>query len=178
MGESRSSALKRKYSALHKHAQQLRKEIHQLNRLYEYICASDEDEAFNVFKRIRASGNSSSTDALRSFDQDEFLPTPEYTESPNSAEMNGDPCVKPVNNILIELQALPWSMVASDEVVSELISQYFAFDYLYVYPPIPRHAFVSEMKLGDTAAATCCSPLLVNAICAQQCVSGPAAVDP
>lgn len=176
MGESRSSALKKKYSALEKDALQLRREVHQLKRLYGYICASDEGEAFSVFERIRASGNTSSIDALRSVNQDEFLPTPEFTESPKSPEMSDDPCVDTVNNLLIKLQAMPWSVVAGDEAVSELVSQYFAFDYLYVFPPILRHTFIEEMKLGDIEAATCCAPLLVNAICAQQCVSGRTAL--
>jgi hypothetical protein len=65
----------------------------------------------------------------------------------------------------------PHGSVAGNDVVSELISQYFTFDYLYVFPPIPRSLFIYEMTTGDPAAATACTPLLVNAICAQQCVS-------
>ncbi|TWU73728.1 hypothetical protein ED733_000251 [Metarhizium rileyi] len=172
VGESRFSALKKKHSALDKEAVQLRKDVHQFKRLYGYICASSDDEAYKVFKHIRAGGSSNPMDALRSFDHDEFL-TLEYTESPGSTEMSDDPAIEPASGALIELQALPWSVVASDNVISELISQYFTFDYLYVFPPIPRLAFLNEMHSGDTVAATSCSPVLVNAICAQQCFLSP-----
>ncbi|KHO01502.1 Zn(2)-C6 fungal-type DNA-binding domain protein [Metarhizium album ARSEF 1941] len=168
VGESRSSALKKKYGALEKETGQLRKEVHELKRLYEYIGASSEDEAYRVFQHIRASGNNNPIDALRSFDRNDFL-TAEYTESPASTEMSDDTGIEPTTNALINVRALPWSVVASDQVVSELISQYFTFDYLYVYPPIHRLTFLNEMRLGNVAAAACCSPLLVNAICAQQC---------
>lgn len=102
-----------------------------------------EDEAYIAFRHIRSIRSISSNgpiDALRSVASDLGLP------------------------------ALPWTAVAEDEVVSELVSQYFATDYLYVYPPIPRSKFLREMKARDPGTATCSSPLLVNAICAHQCV--------
>ncbi|KID72860.1 Zn(2)-C6 fungal-type DNA-binding domain protein, partial [Metarhizium brunneum ARSEF 3297] len=172
VGESRAAALKKKYSALEKEAGQLRKGVHQLQRLYGYICASSEDEAYKVFQHIRAGDNHNPIDALRLFDRNDVLAL-ECTESPASTDMSDDTRVESASNALFEVRALPWSVVASDEVVSELISQYFMFDYLYVFPPIPRVTFVDEMKLGDVAAATSCSPLLVNAICAQQCFLSP-----
>ncbi|EFY85809.1 C6 transcription factor, putative [Metarhizium acridum CQMa 102] len=172
VGESRAAALKKKYSALEKEAAQLSKAVHQLKRLYGYICASSEDEAFKVFQHIRASDNHNPIDALQSFDRNDFL-TLEYNESPAPTDVSDDTGIESATNALFEVRALPWSVVASDEVVSELISQYFTFDYLYAFPPIPRVTFLNEMKLGDVAAATSCSPLLVNAICAQQCFLSP-----
>jgi hypothetical protein len=169
-GESRTSTLKKKYNLLDKEARQLRAEAHQLKRLYGYICASTEDEAYKLFKHIRASGNSNPVDALRSFGQDVGL-TKEYTESPGSTERSDDTGHQAAAGFSIAVPALPWTVVANDEVVSELLSQYFTYDYLYVFPPIPRHIFVDEMKLGNIVTAVYCSPLLVNAICAQQCVS-------
>lgn len=141
-----------------------------MKRLYGYICASFEDEAYRVFKHVRRSNNSNPIDTMRSFDQDEFY-TQECTRLRRSTEASDDSGVEDAPGFLFLVQALPWSIVASDVVVSELISQYFTYDYLYVFPSVPRLPFLNEMRLGDPITARCCSPLLVNAICAQQCVS-------
>jgi len=156
--------------ALEKEVIRLRKENHQFKRIYGYICASPEGEASEVLRQMRLGGSGNPIDALQSLDQEDFL-IEEYTASPGLTEMSDDTGVEPAGSLAIEVQALPWSVVADDQVVSELISQYFAFDYLYVFPPIPRPAFLNEMRLGEVDAATSCSPLLVNAMCAQQCVS-------
>lgn len=170
IGESRSAALKKKYSALDAEVRLLRTEAHQMKRLYGYICASTEDDAYRVFKHIRESNNSNPIDALRSFDPEDFL-SKEYTESPGSTELSDDAGADLATSFSVAVPALPWSVVAGDDVVSELISQYFTYDYLYVFPPIPKHTFLNEMRTRDVVTATCCSPLLVNAVCAQQCVS-------
>jgi hypothetical protein len=162
--------LKRKHSALEKEARQLRKEAHHLKRLYSYIGALSEDDAYKVFRRIRTAGTDHPIDALRLIARDEDLKH-ECVETPDLIEICDDTGAEPVRIQLIKVPSLPWSTVASDDVVSELISQYFTFDYLYVFPQIPQPIFVDEMRSGDVESATCCSPLLVNAICAQQCVS-------
>lgn len=163
--------MKKKYNALDAQAKQLENENSQLRWLYRQINALTEDEAYKVFNHIRATGYSNPIDALRLLDQDVFLNKEGYNQSPKSTEICDNMGVEPINKFTIEVQALPWTTVATDEVISELISQYFMFDYLYVFPPIVRSKFIHEMKFGDIATTTCCSPLLVNAICAHQCVS-------
>lgn len=70
----------------------------------------------------------------------------------------------------IQVQAYPWTDVASDQGVSEIISQFILDDRPLALPVVDVQKLVEEMKGCDPASATCCSPLLVNAICAQQCV--------
>jgi hypothetical protein len=159
--------------ALEKQVMQLRKENHQLKRVHGYNCASSEEESRNVLKQIQRSGSGHPIGALQSLEPEEFL-TEEHIASPGPTEISNDAAFRPAGGLIIQIQALPWSVVATDQVVSELISRYFTFDYLYVFPPIPRSTFVNEMRLGDVDAAGSCSPLLVNAICAQQCVSSGA----
>jgi hypothetical protein len=71
----------------------------------------------------------------------------------------------------LKLQAQPWTAVAGDGLVSELISSFFAYDNCFYLPFIDRECFLHDMQAGDTNKADFCSPLLVNAICALRCVS-------
>lgn len=71
----------------------------------------------------------------------------------------------------VQVQAYPWTEVATDDIVSEIISQFFIDRQPLVLPIVNFTKFVEEMKMSDPSGATCCSPLLVNAICAHQCVS-------
>lgn len=102
---------------------------------------------------------------------DGALATKEYKSYPTLAKTGNGSAIEPFGNVVLGVPALPWTSAAGDDVVSELISQYFTFDYLYVFPPIQRSMFTREMMEGNPPIATCCTPLLVNAICAQQCVS-------
>lgn len=158
--------MKKKYRSLNKDFHRLTREVHQLRRFYGYIRAAPEEEAYNVFMQIRANGSSSPIEVLDSLDRQERKGS--LTSNDDSDGYNHEF----VGTQSIEVRAVPWTDVAGDEVVSELITQYFTYDYLYVFPPINRSTFVREMASTDIITAMSCSPLLVNAICAQQCVSG------
>ncbi|KAG5957392.1 hypothetical protein E4U58_006110 [Claviceps cyperi] len=165
IGESRSAALKKKYRALVRDYNRLAKEAHMLRRFYGHIRAAPEGQSFSVFQKIRASRNSRPLDVLESLDEtyqerNEFFTSYGHSNGENNeADSNQD----------IEVRAAPWTTVAGDGVVSELITQYFTFDYLYVFPPINRTIFIREMASPSVHPGLCCSQLLVNAICAQQC---------
>ncbi|OAQ58979.1 hypothetical protein VFPPC_11474 [Pochonia chlamydosporia 170] len=137
-----------------------------------------EDETYIAFRYIRSTRNISSNgqnDALRSVGSDYLFEAREDEAKATLTEVLDKVEVEPLIALDLGLQALPWTAVAEDEVVSELVSQYFATDHLYVYRPIPRSKFLREMKVGDPDTATCCSPLLANAICAHQCTLSPKA---
>ncbi|KAG6057967.1 hypothetical protein E4U17_000671 [Claviceps sp. LM77 group G4] len=70
----------------------------------------------------------------------------------------------------IRVDARPWTAVASDGLVSELISSFFIWDDAFLMPMIDRDAFLADMRSGNIANAKYCSPFLVNAICASRCV--------
>jgi hypothetical protein len=69
------------------------------------------------------------------------------------------------------VSARPWTLVAGDGVVSELISSFFKWDDAFFAPFIDREAFLVDMRSNDPTHARYCSPLLVNAICASRSVS-------
>ncbi|KAG6073827.1 hypothetical protein E4U30_005955 [Claviceps sp. LM220 group G6] len=165
VGESRSAALKKKYRALVRDYNRLAKEAHMLRRFYGHIRAAPEEQAFSVFQKIRASRSSRPLDVLESLDETHQERT-EYLASYGDSDGENN---EPESDQNIEVRAAPWTTVAGDEVVSELITQYFTFDYLYVFPPINRAIFAREMASPSIHPGLCCSQLLVNAICAQQC---------
>ena len=71
----------------------------------------------------------------------------------------------------LRVSARPWTTVASDGIVSDLISSFFRWDDLFFFPFIDREAFLQDMRSDDVENAAYCSPFLVNAICASRCVS-------
>lgn len=71
----------------------------------------------------------------------------------------------------IRVDAKPWTAVASDGIVSELVSSFFNWENSFYVPIIDRDAFLEEMRSGNPATAKYCTPFLVNAICADRCVS-------
>ncbi len=71
----------------------------------------------------------------------------------------------------IKVPALPWTTVAGDGIVSELISAWFKWDNAFLYPFIDRECFTKDIRAADPQNAMYCSPFLVNAICAHRSVS-------
>jgi hypothetical protein len=128
-----------------------------------------ESEAFELLTRLRAS-----EDPLRVLDAvrgaEIILPTPAFTGIPNDRELlqleeeAGE-------NSLIRVPARPWTSVAGDGLVSELISDYFTWDNPYFFPSIDRKVFTEQMRKGDIDKASWCTPLLVSSICAHRSIS-------
>ena len=81
--------------------------------------------------------------------------------------------IRPQSLILppISQLAYPWTTLASDEVVSHLLSLYFTWEQPCLQF-IDKIAFLTDMKAGEGARPNSfCSPLLVSALLAQACVS-------
>ena len=70
----------------------------------------------------------------------------------------------------LRLHARPWTVIAGDGLVSELLSSFFANDNCFYLPFVDQECFLHDMQAGDIIQADFCSPLLVNAICALRCV--------
>lgn len=62
--------------------------------------------------------------------------------------------------------ARPWTAVAGDGLVSNLVSHFFELEHRFLTSHIDREVFIDEMIEADAEKAEFCSPLLVNAICA------------
>lgn len=70
-----------------------------------------------------------------------------------------------------KVHARPWTTLAGDDLVSELVSAFFVYDHCFRIPFVDQDCFLNDMRAGDITRAKFCSPLLVNAICALRCVS-------
>jgi hypothetical protein len=74
----------------------------------------------------------------------------------------------------IVVLAHPWTTLASDEVVSHLLSLYFTWEQPCLQF-IEKDAFLADMKAGNSSQSArpdgFCSSLLVSTLLAQACVS-------
>jgi hypothetical protein len=155
--------LKRKYH-------DLEEENVQYQELYNFIRQRPQQEAQDIFHRIRTSQDP--LHVLQSIKDADILLS--YSTSIIPGEV--DPRLKKLDRealdlVPIKVHARPWTVVADDGIVSELISGFFEVDHLYYIPAIDRDTFLDDMKKTNIVEAKLCSPLLVNAICAYRCVS-------
>lgn len=91
------------------------------------------------------------------------------SETPASGLSNLD--LSALEHSSIKVRAKPWTRVAGDGLVSELISSFFAYDNGFYLSFIDQECFLGDMQAGNVGNAEFCSSLLVNAICALRCVS-------
>lgn len=99
----------------------------------------------------------------------------EQTQGPTGSRRSNEDRIRPQSLILppIPQLAYPWTTLASDEVISHLISLYFTWEQPCLQF-VDKMAFLTDMKAGDVARPhSFCSPLLVSALLAQACVSQP-----
>ncbi|KAI0409208.1 putative C6 transcription factor [Xylaria palmicola] len=143
---------------------QLQRENLELRQLFHHLSKRPELEAYNIFQRIRASDDPIAV--AHTIKQAELLlpPTPsdEHGELTTLNQLEFDA----LGRSPIKVPARPWTAVAGDGIVSELVSAWFKWDNAFLYPFIDRQCFLQDMRKGDPRTAKYCSPFLVNAICA------------
>ncbi|KAF7511200.1 hypothetical protein GJ744_005097 [Endocarpon pusillum] len=96
----------------------------------------------------------------------------EQTQGPTGSRRSNEDRIRPQSLILppIPQLAYPWTTLASDEVVSHLVSLYFTWEQPCLQF-VDKMAFLADMKAGDVARRhSFCSPLLVSALLAQACL--------
>ncbi|KAF6824341.1 C6 transcription factor [Colletotrichum musicola] len=156
-GETVSLALKRKASVLENENAQYRD-------LFRMVCSKTEDEAQEIFRRIRVSGDP--LRVLESIRQAEILlPSPAASDRVHDsrlAKLND----KAMEHSLIRVPAKPWTAIADDGLVSELITDFFSWENAGAFPAIEPDLFLADMRAANVKRAKWCSPILVNAICA------------
>ncbi|KAJ0307466.1 hypothetical protein COL516b_004080 [Colletotrichum fioriniae] len=154
-GETVSLALKRK-------ANDLESENVQYKELFRMVCTKSEDEAKEIFRRIRLSGDP--LRVLESIRQAEILlpslPVNDRVSDSRLAKLNE----KAMENSLLRVPAKPWTAVADDGIVSELITDFFSWDNASCFPAVEQNLFLEDMRSGNIKRAKWCSPILVNAI--------------
>ncbi|KAF5623496.1 Nit-4-like protein [Fusarium sp. NRRL 25303] len=143
-------------------------ENQQYRELFDAINNKPECEAQEIFNRLRSSDQPLAV--LESMRQAEVL-----LPKPSTNTWGSDPRLaffdqKALESSVIQVPAKPWTTVAGDGIVSELITDFFTWDNSYMFPVLDRITFVDEMRAGDDTEVKWCSPLLVNAICAKRCL--------
>ncbi|KAF1808291.1 hypothetical protein P152DRAFT_225896 [Eremomyces bilateralis CBS 781.70] len=163
VGESsRYSSLKRKYG-------KLELEVEQFQELYRTLREQTERDASDILKRIRTTPDA--IKVLHMVKQANYLlpnsvgaETNEQTQRLETVERDA------LRSSHLKVPAHPWTMVTEDGLVSSLISDFFCWDHNLLYSFVDKETFLKEMREGDPQNAIVCSPLLVNAICAERSV--------
>lgn len=142
-----------------------------MQQLFSFIHNRTEADAWEIFKRIRLSKDPLAV--LQSVkDADIVLPNPSLV--PVASDLN-DPRIRKLDddardNSPMHVPARPWTAVAGDGLVSELVCSLFAWD-AYLFPFLHPNAILTDMRRMDPNTAQYCSPFLINAICALRAVS-------
>lgn len=162
-GETRAVALKRR-------GKTAEEELAQMHQLFDFIHNRTEPDAWEIFKRLRLSKDPLAV--LQSVrDADLVMPNPSLVAAAGGLS---DPRIRKLDddardNSPIHVPARPWTAVAGDGLVSELVCGLFAWD-AYPFPFFQPDALLADMRRMDPRAAQYCSPFLINAICAFRAV--------
>ncbi|OIW28590.1 hypothetical protein CONLIGDRAFT_387874 [Coniochaeta ligniaria NRRL 30616] len=160
---SRTSALKRKCDTFQDENERLRE-------LFGLLRQKSKPEAQDILSRIR-----SSEDPLavwRSIKDAELL-LPRSPSASGSGAIR-DPRLEKIDaealaDSHVKVKARPWTAVAGDGIVSDLVSSFFAWDNGFRFSFVDKDCFLEDMALGAPEKARYCSPFLVNAMCAFRC---------
>lgn len=151
----------------------LQNELDQLRSLLEYIRTRSEVESMEIYRRVRLAVDPLDVvELLRGGDLLLQQRAPEQSgegEAPAAGLENLE--LSALEHSSIKVHARPWTRIAGDGLVSELISSFFAYDNGFYLSFVDQESFLDNMLSGDIANSEFCSPLLVNAICALRCVS-------
>lgn len=112
---------------------------------------------------------------LSQLSQNILRATDESSLGPVGLRRSDEERIRPQSLILppITVLAHPWTTLASDEVVSHLLSLYFTWEQPCLQF-VDKNAFLADMKTGEPYRRDgFCSSLLVSALLAQACVSQP-----
>ncbi|KAG5982157.1 hypothetical protein E4U55_002227 [Claviceps digitariae] len=171
-GETRFSALRRRYSS-HK------EELDSLKKLLYHIRTSSPEEVDKIILHVR-----SYEDPIEAFNsyfsssegqEGQSLTTDTIQETDGLSELHIDPQLGSMSEawhmvgISVPAESFVWTTIAPVDVVNHLISQYFILERPVLLPSIHYQSFTDEMNEGDVTSEIHCSDLLVNAICAHQC---------
>ncbi|KAI0530216.1 putative C6 transcription factor [Xylaria digitata] len=154
---SRSSARKELTS-------RLQHENSELRRLLYYLSKRPEPEAYDIFQRLRFVDDPITL--AQSIMQAELLLLNTISETSDEFRTLQKLELDAFERSAIKVTARPWTAVAGDGIVSELISAWFKWDHAFLYGFIDRECFMRDIHAAEPESAKYCSPFLINAICA------------
>ncbi|KAI1322688.1 putative C6 transcription factor [Xylariaceae sp. FL0255] len=145
----------------------LKEEVVDLRDLFRHLCDRPEPEASELFQRLRRAEDPVSL--IRSIREAELLlPDAEPLSDGVQYESMDQLEQTALGQSEIKVPARPWTNVAGDGIVSELVTSWFKWDDPFLYAFLDRDVFIQEMRLGDPTTATHCTPFLLNVICAKR----------
>ncbi|KAG6003132.1 hypothetical protein E4U21_002330 [Claviceps maximensis] len=162
-GETRFSALRRKYSSQEEELDSLKKLLHR-------IRVSSPEEVDKIVLHIR-----SYEDPIEAFNsyfsstegqEGHPLAAQARQETEGLSELHIDPQLSSMSEawhtlgISIPADTFVWTSVAPRDVVHHLISQYFILERPVLMPSIHYQSFTDELNKGDTNNENYCSDLL------------------
>lgn len=148
---------------------QLQRENLELRQLFHDLAQRPESEAYNLFQRLRLVDDPIAL--VQSIRQAELLLPASGPGGRSEAATLQQLDFDALGTSLLKIPARPWTIVAGDGIVSELISSWFKWDNALLHPFIDRESFIRDIRGGDPESANYCTPFLVNAICAIRSVS-------
>jgi hypothetical protein len=146
----------------------LQREVDQLRELFGYVRTCPEAEAKQFYQQLRTADGLQDLLQLSGGSSLSFKQKHRILGSQKSA---CDLDLNVVGSSAIMVPARPWTVLAGDGLVSELVSAFFTYDHCSGIPFVDQECFLADMRAEDITQARFCSPFLVNAICALRCVS-------
>ncbi|KAK4182529.1 nitrogen assimilation transcription factor nirA, partial [Podospora australis] len=150
-----------RYSDLKQTFGKLERENREFRELFAYLRERPEHEAFEVYRRLRTT-----TDPLGTLqfvrDADALLAMPAANSCSLSDRRAAEIEAEALASSPIKVPSRPWTSVAGDGLVSNLVSSFFKWDHPFMIPFIDQELFVRDMRGGEGPH---CSAFLVNAIC-------------
>lgn len=168
-GVGRAGRSVQRQEALERDKESLQTQVMQWQEFIGYVRTRPEAEAFSIFQRLRQSRDNNPGEVLRMVQTGEALAQLQQASDtastgPRLEQIEHDAWLASE----IQVEAEPWTSVAGDGIVSELISLYFRWDAAFHCPMVDTAAFLNDLRSKDTQSRFC-SSMLVNAICSLSC---------
>jgi len=143
----------------------MERDLDDLQELYRYLQTRSEPEVAEIVRRIRTSGDPLAV--LRLIKDADILLEASMAgyrgaEASELRRIDADA----FRRSSLKVVARPWTVIAGDGVVSELVSTFFAIEQPFFGTFVDEAYFLQDMRSGAVKTAKLCSPFLVNAICA------------
>jgi len=141
----------------------MERDLDDLLELYNYLRTRPEGEVAEIVGRIRA--NHDPLDVLGFIKDGDMLVEASMAgrrgaETSQLQQLDADA----LRRSSLKVVARPWTVIAGDGVVSELVSIFFTIEQPSLGTYVDKTYFLRDMRSARDAKL--CSPFLVNAICA------------
>jgi len=143
----------------------MERDLDDLHELYKYLQTRSEVEVAEIVNRIRT--NRDPLAVLRLIKDADMLLEASMTgyrgaEASEIRRLDADA----LQRSSLKVAARPWTVIAGDGVVSELVSAFLTIEQPFFGTFVDETCFLQDMRSGTVRGAKLCSPFLVNAICA------------